>query len=210
LASEMPVALTRSVSICSPCFFKCWRISFIDAIIIAKMDMRIVTIFFSFLLCSASQAAELPDVSQPPDSIGIGRDLLQAVPDAINNLLQYAVSHEGVAYRRGGNSPESGFDCSGFVSYVFDHVEGVTLPHSAQAISRIGTRIKMTELLPGDLVFFRLMRNTISHVGIYLGNNQFIHASSTNTGSVMVSSLSDNYWAKHFTLARRLDVPADE
>ena len=84
------------------------------------------------------------------------------------------------------------------------------LPHGANAISQIGNRIKMSELHPGDLVFFRFMRNTISHVGIYLGNNQFIHASSTRTGSVMVSNLNESYWVKHFKLARRLDVPSEK
>jgi cell wall-associated NlpC family hydrolase len=135
----------------------------------------------------------------------MGQVLLDVAPSAVDTLLQSALSHEGVPYRRGGTSPEIGFDCSGFVRYVFDRVEGVTLPHSAKAISKIGNPIKVTELLPGDLVFFRVMRNSISHVGIYLGKDQFIHASSTHSGSVMVSSLNDSYWAKHFKLARRLD-----
>jgi cell wall-associated NlpC family hydrolase len=176
------------------------------------MNIRIfTTIVCALLFSSGSQAAELSDASdvqQPPTLIRMGQILLNAAPTAVENLLQYALSNEGVSYRRGGTNPESGFDCSGFVSYVFDRVEGVALPHSASAISQIGNRIKVTELLPGDLVFFRLMRNSISHVGIYLGNNQFIHASSTNTGSVVVSNLNDSYWAKHFALARRLDLLA--
>lgn len=96
-----------------------------------------------------------------------------------------------VSYHRGGVSPESGFDCSGFVRYVFDHADGVMLPHSANAISQFGNRINMTKLLPGDLVFFHFRRNTISHVGIYLGNDQFIHASRlllVRTGNMLLVS----------------------
>ena len=180
------------------------------AIIITQMTIRASIIVLAFLFSSGAQAAENTDALPSSDPISTGQVLFKTLPAPLQNLLQYALSHEGVSYRRGGTSPESGFDCSGFVRYVFDHVEGVTLPHSASAISQIGDRIKMTELLPGDLVFFRFMRHTISHVGIYLGNNQFIHASSTRTGSVMVSNLTDSYWAKHFTLGRRLDVPAEE
>ena len=174
------------------------------------MAIRKLMIICALLFSSGSQAAELSDVLQISDPLGTGPVLMKSLPEVVQNLLQYALSHEGISYRRGGTNPENGFDCSGFVRYVFDHVEGVTLPHSAKAISQIGNRIETTEILPGDLVFFRFMRNTISHVGIYLGNNQFIHASSTRTGSVIVSSLTDSYWAKHFTLARRLDVPAGQ
>lgn len=179
-------------------------------IILSRMYIRKIIFVFAILFSSGAQAEEHTDALLPVAPIGIEQVVLKSAPSSIQSLLQYALSHEGVSYRRGGISPESGFDCSGFVRHVFDHVEGVTLPHSANALSQIGSRIKVAELLPGDLVFFRFMRNTISHVGIYLGNNQFIHASSTRTGSVMVSSLTDGYWAKHFALVRRLDTPADQ
>lgn len=174
------------------------------------MSIRIIIIVFAILFSNGARAEEHTDALPPSAPIGIEQVVLKSAPDPIQNLLQYALSYEGVSYRRGGTSPESGFDCSGFVRHVFDHVEGVTLPHSAHALSQIGNRIKTTELLPGDLVFFRFMRNTISHVGIYLGNNQFIHASSTRTGSVMVSNLTDGYWAKHFALVRRLETSAEQ
>jgi len=169
--------------------------------------MQKFMIVFALLFSSSIQAAEPLQLSYP---LGVSQVLLDISPYAVKNMLHYALSYEGFSYHRGGVSPESGFDCSGFVRYVFDHADGVMLPHSANAISQIGDRIKMTELLPGDLVFFHFMRNTISHVGIYLGNDQFIHASSTRTGSVIVSNLNDHYWAKHFTLARRLDVHAGQ
>lgn len=165
--------------------------------------MQKFIIVFALLFSSSIQAAETLQLSYP---IGASQTLLEISPYAVQNMLHYALNYEGFSYHRGGVSPESGFDCSGFVRYVFDHADGVMLPHSANAISQFGSRINMKELLPGDLVFFHFMRNTISHVGIYLGNDQFIHASSTRSGSVMVSNLKDHYWTKHFTLARRLDI----
>jgi cell wall-associated NlpC family hydrolase len=127
-------------------------------------------------------------------------------PDVVRDVLQYALSHEGKTYRRGGMSPESGFDCSGFVLHVFDHVGGVELPHSASALGKMGRLVNKTELVPGDLVFFHRAKKHISHVGIYLGDNKFIHASSRRTGRVMVSDLNDRYWAKHFVSARHLEL----
>jgi cell wall-associated NlpC family hydrolase len=178
--------------------------------IIIQMNILASIIIGALLFSSGTQAAEDADALHLSDSTGTSQVQAKTLPNVIQDILQYALSYEGISYRRGGASPESGFDCSGFVRHVFDHVEGVMLPHSASALSQIGNRIKMTELLPGDLVFFRIMRNTISHVGIYLGNNQFIHASSNRTGSVMVSNLNDSYWAKHFALVRRLDLPAQQ
>ena len=157
-------------------------------------------ILFSTGAGAADQSNDLP----LSDHISARQRIVAQLPDAIQNLLQYARSNVGIAYQRGGSNPESGFDCSGFVRNVYDHVAGVILPHGSQAMSALGDKIKTAEMLPGDLVFFRFMNHTISHVGIYLGNNQFIHASSTGTGRVMISNLNDNYWRQHFMLARRV------
>lgn len=181
-----------------------------NPIIITGMMIRASILIFSILFSCISQADEITTDLRPTDPIGISQVVMKSMPVAVQNLLQYALSNEGVIYHKGGTTPENGFDCSGFVRYVFDQVQGVTLPHSAQALSQIGDRIKTTDLLPGDLVFFRFMRSTISHVGIYLGNNEFIHASSTRTGSVVISNLTDSYWAKHFALVRRLDFSTAE
>jgi cell wall-associated NlpC family hydrolase len=124
---------------------------------------------------------------------------------SIQNLLDYARNYQGVPYRRGGTSPGTGFDCSGFVRFVFDRAEGISLPHHAGSISQVGSPVVLDELKPGDLVFFYLLQKTVSHVGIYLGNDQFIHASSNRSGSVVVSSLKENYWAKHYISARRVE-----
>jgi cell wall-associated NlpC family hydrolase len=168
------------------------------------MTLKTLIFICAFLFCGVCQADEHGYELQLADQ------LAQNTPVTLPtlSLLPFALSQEGVSYHRGGTSPSSGFDCSGFVRYVFDRAEGLSLPHGANAISKLGEQIKRSELRPGDLVFFHFVRNTISHVGIYLGNHQFIHASSTRTGDVMVSDLDDSFWVRHFTLARRLDKTA--
>lgn len=120
------------------------------------------------------------------------------------DLLLYALSLNGTAYKYGGRNADSGFDCSGFVAHVFRQAAGLALPHNALAISQNGEQIAKTELKPGDLVFFNTLRRAFSHVGIYLGDNRFIHASSSTSGDVMVSDLTEKYWSKRFNGARRL------
>lgn len=119
----------------------------------------------------------------------------------------YAVSLVGSPYLLGGTSPEAGLDCSGFVGYVFRQTTGVNLPHDSLAISKVSQPLAQTDLQPGDLVFFNTLNRAFSHVGIYLGDDRFVHASSSRTGSVMVSSLHDRYWQKRFEGARRV-VPS--
>lgn len=125
--------------------------------------------------------------------------------EIIPDVIMYALSMVGVNYKWGGQTPETGLDCSGFVSHVFSHAAGVALPHNAYAISRIGMKIHPLELQPGDLVFYKTLRKTFSHVGIYLGENRFVHASST-AGDIMISNMRDRYWARHFNGARRLQL----
>ena len=122
----------------------------------------------------------------------------------VSEVLINALSLTGVRYKYGGNSPETGFDCSGFVRYVFKQATSLSLPHSAMAISQLGKSVPKDELQPGDLVFFNTLRSTFSHVGIYLGNNRFIHSPSRG-GKVRVESMDDVYWAKNFNGAQRID-----
>ena len=106
----------------------------------------------------------------------------------------------GVRYRYGGSSPESGFDCSGFVRFVYRHF-GVTLPHSSYADFNLGKKISRDSLRPGDLVFF----DGVGHVGLYIGNGRFIHAPHTGL-RVMVASMSQAWYSARFDGARRLAV----
>ena len=120
------------------------------------------------------------------------------------DVPMYAVSLVGSPYRIGGTSPETGLDCSGFVGHVFKQTLGVLLPRTSVAISKATRILTQPELQPGDLVFFNTMRSAFSHVGIYLGDNRFVHAASSRTGKVMVSSLTDQYWRDRFDGARRI------
>src|SRR5512139_3547020 len=128
-----------------------------------------------------------------------------APPDEIP---MYAVSLVGSPYRLGGTSPETGVDCSGFVGHVFRQAAGVVLPRNSRAISKATEPLAQAELRPGDLVFFNTLHRAFSHVGIYLGDDRFVHASSSRTGSVMVSNLNDRYWRERFDGARRVVAPA--
>jgi len=137
--------------------------------------------------------------------------LLLALPahaDApADEIPMYAVSLVGSPYRLGGTSPETGVDCSGFVGHVFRQVAGVVLPRDSRAISEASEPLAQADLLPGDLVFFNTLHRAFSHVGIYLGDGRFVHASSSRTGSVMVSNLNDRYWRERFDGARRVVAP---
>lgn len=121
-----------------------------------------------------------------------------------NDLAFYALSLSGTPYRYGGESPRSGFDCSGFVRYVFRHSLDVRLPRTVRAMSRVGRPIKYSQLRPGDLVFYDTEHRTYSHVGIYLGNNRFVHSPSKGK-AVQISKIT-RYWEDHYSGARRISL----
>lgn len=121
---------------------------------------------------------------------------------ATNELAQAALNYVGVRYRFGGASP-TGFDCSGLIYYTASKYMGVELPRVASSMANVGTSVQRSELQPGDLVFFNTRGFRNSHVGIYLGNNEFLHAPRTGT-TVRVEKMS-NYWNKRYNGARRLD-----
>ncbi len=119
-----------------------------------------------------------------------------------------ALSLTGIKYKYGGSNPDTGFDCSGFVRYVFSQAANLTLPPTARAISQIGKTVKKDELQPGDLVFFNTLKSAFSHVGIYVGDNKFVHAPRTG-GAVRVESMQTSYWASRYNGAQRLDSEAN-
>lgn len=118
-------------------------------------------------------------------------------------LVIRSLSLLGVNYKFGGNSPETGLDCSGLVRHVFREAIGLVLPRRSEEISREGEKVALDQLRPGDLVFFNTLRRTFSHVGIYIGNNQFVHAPSRG-GQVRVEKFDSRYWIARFNGARRL------
>ena len=119
------------------------------------------------------------------------------------DLCAYASIFEGYPYVYGASGPNS-FDCSGFTMYVFAQA-GIKLPHGATSQLSYGTEVSRSDLQPGDLVFFQDYGYTASHVGIYIGGDQFIHASSSyyNGHCVVITSLSETYYNNHYLTARR-------
>ena len=124
-------------------------------------------------------------------------------PGRNGDVTSYAKSLIGTPYHYGGQSPRTGFDCSGFVRHVYMHTRGIELPRSASNISRVGTRIRGDELQPGDLVFFSTQGYPFSHVGIYIGDAKFIHSPSTGK-RVQIVDMSMRYWQAHYNGARRV------
>ncbi len=124
--------------------------------------------------------------------------------DTVQEVMLNALSLTGIRYTYGGKNPDTGFDCSGFVRYVFQQAASLTLPHSARAISQLGQSVSVDELQPGDLVFFNTLKSAFSHVGIYIGGHRFIHAPSTG-GGISVVDMDDSYWVKRFNGAKRLE-----
>ena len=131
--------------------------------------------------------------------------------DLRDMLVGLAMQLRHVRYVRGGRDPSTGFDCSGFVRYVFEHALGLQLPTNSASQYLIGHIVRRNDMQPGDLVFFRTAdrrgRGRISHVGIYLSDGQFIH-SPRRGESVRVDNLADSYWSKRFAGARRPDAMA--
>ena len=177
------------------------------------------------LLSAAAMAA--PDMSAPsataPDPVtrfladnglinapGSESAFVERLRDKASDMVLTAMNFLGVPYRRGGNTADHGFDCSGFTRQVFEMSLGLVLPRRAdeQASAASLTKIKRDELKPGDLVFFNTLRRTFSHVGIYVGDGKFIHAPRPG-GEVRVESIGAAYWSKRFTGARRADLGLD-
>lgn len=144
---------------------------------------------------------------RPLGSSAMVETMRNSVRDTASDLVMTAMNFLGVPYRLGGNSEQSGFDCSGFTRHIFENSIGLVLPRRAdeQATTAGLLNIHRAELKPGDLVFFNTMRRTFSHVGIYVGDDKFIHSPRAG-GAVRIEDMSDSYWARRFTGARRADL----
>ncbi len=158
----------------------------------------------SALAISSARADEEPPLALQPSATieAPAVTLLERASSSLDRTLESALDLIGIRYRRGGASPDKGFDCSGFVGHVFREGLGLYLPRTAREMSQTGQTVSRDELQPGDLVFFNTMRRAFSHVGIYLGNNQFLHAPRAG-GRVRIEEMS-GYWLKRFNGARRL------
>jgi cell wall-associated NlpC family hydrolase len=175
--------------------------------------MRLFLLTASLLLALHAHAAPQLDPSEDPHTgtlivektlMGQFHQVRQTVADRTSDLVVTAIGFLGVPYRRGGNTAETGFDCSGFVRAMYTQTVGHLLPRRAEEQAAATEKIDRSELKPGDLVFFNTLKRTFSHVGIYLGDDKFIHAPRSGA-EVRIESLDVKYWAKRFTGARRAD-----
>jgi cell wall-associated NlpC family hydrolase len=149
--------------------------------------------------------AQADDSGNPPFSTAAKTSVTEQYLARARDLVLHAMGFLGVRYKYGGDSPEAGFDCSGLVNYVFSQALGLVLPRDTQSISHSGEAITRDELQPGDLVFFNTLRRPFSHVGIYLGDQRFIHAPSRG-GQVEIVSMRDRYWQQRYNGARRISL----
>jgi cell wall-associated NlpC family hydrolase len=155
----------------------------------------------AFFTTTAIPAAVDTVQTQPPataEPASAGTHLRQLLAD-------FSMTLRNIRYRRGGSEPATGFDCSGFVRYVFRHAADSELPHDSVGQYLAGTKVDPSDLRAGDLVFFHTRGKRVSHVGIYLGNGEFIHSPSTGK-RVSVNRLNEAYWSHRFVGAKRPNV----
>ena len=145
---------------------------------------------------SASTAAEQARKQEEPS-------FLERYTNVAQDVILQGLKFVGVRYRWGGNTEDSGLDCSGFVRLVFKDTLGTSLPRTAREMSEVGQQIDFSQLKPGDLVFFNTMRRAFSHVGIYLGDNHFLHAPRAGA-EVRVENMESSYWLQRYNGARRI------
>lgn len=129
----------------------------------------------------------------------------QRIQSMASELAISALGLLGVPYKWGGNSAQTGLDCSGFVKAVFDQAAGVKLPRRAAEQAHATQPVSLNEIAPGDLVFFNTMRRRFSHVGIYIGDGRFVHAPRAGS-NVRIENMNKSYWQRRFNGARRVHV----
>jgi len=171
--------------------------------------MRINTLVLCLLLTGvvhAAPAGSNDDIGEFLVQKGVLsqiHELGQNVSQRASELVVHAIGFLGVPYRRGGNSAESGFDCSGFVKAIYEQTVGLVLPRKAEQQAAATQQINRADLLPGDLVFFNTMRRAFSHVGIYIGEGKFVHSPKPG-GEVRIENMGESYWSRRFDGARRV------
>jgi cell wall-associated NlpC family hydrolase len=157
-------------------------------------------------LTNAQSTEEVSTVVTPKQSF-YGK-VAGSVSDSTSTLINNAMQLIGVRYRW-GEKVQTGFDASAFVKYVFKDNLGFLFPSKTDEISKVGLQISRDNLKPGDLVFFNTLQRENSHVGIYVGENKFIHAPARGSG-VRVDDMTTMYWDKRFDGARRVKSVAKD
>ncbi len=159
----------------------------------------------TILLLATATFLCTPGIGSAAEQQGFTEEIsfFERYTNSAQDLVLKGLELVGINYRRGGTDPEKGLDCSGFVQIVFRDAVGKLLPRTAKEQSQVGDAVEKKELKPGDLVFFNTMRRAFSHVGIYLGDNRFMHAPRTGA-EVRVEDMSQSYWVKRYNGARRI------
>ena len=178
--------------------------------------MRFLLITAALLLATGAHAAPQPDRADDSHEMVVDKSLMgqlhqvrQSMVDRTSDLVVTAIGFLGVPYRRGGNTVETGFDCSGFVRAMYNQTVGHLLPRRAEEQAAATQKIDRNDLKPGDLVFFNTMRRAFSHVGIYVGEGKFIHSPKPGA-QVRVEDMSGSYWQRRFSGARRVVSSQDD
>lgn len=164
---------------------------------LAGAMLVVSTLFQASPVTAAETASVVTDASISSSLIAPAHQKSSGLQKFFSNISQYL----GIRYRFGGNST-SGFDCSGFVRFMFSKELDVDLPHSSSEMATLGKKVDREELRPGDLVFFRNAKNRINHVGIFIGNNTFVHASLSK--GITRDTLSEDYYDKRYATAVRI------
>jgi cell wall-associated NlpC family hydrolase len=171
--------------------------------LVTRLSAAALAVALAFAWGPPAVAQEVPARSLATTATTAVRDAASGAWSIARDLTASALDLIGIRYKWGGTTPESGLDCSGLVQFVFQQATGVTLPRSAKEMSRLGDKVSLADLEPGDLVFFNTRRFAFSHVGIYLGDNRFIHAPRRGR-EVEVATIDRGYWQHRFNGARRL------
>ncbi|SMG24966.1 C40 family peptidase [Paraburkholderia susongensis] len=179
--------------------------------------MRRLAFSLLTVLLLAACAGAPQKTSRGSGGVVVANGAYRAPPPGFPHFVDHSIGREeisiqamslvGVPYRWGGNTPDSGFDCSGFVRYVVLRAASVNLPRTTAEMSGRGESIEPDEIAPGDLIFFNTTGRAHSHVGIYVGKLRFVNAPSTG-GTVRLDYLTNPYWAKRFDGIRRMAGPA--
>jgi cell wall-associated NlpC family hydrolase len=201
--------MSRSRATLARCAFAAWALASLTAAAVAAPDDPAPDPVSRFLaergLAAHSNAPT--SIETLPAGVDPERNTLAIrVREKASEMVLTAMNFIGVSYRRGGESFDRGFDCSGFTQHVFEMSLGLVLPRRAneQAKARSLIKVPRDELEPGDLVFFKTLRRTFSLVGIYIGEGKVIHAPRPGS-EVRVEDMRVAYWSKRFTGARRAE-----
>jgi cell wall-associated NlpC family hydrolase len=162
---------------------------------VIRHGIRLLTVALLLFLAACASVAPTPTPASRSPSATLA-----------NNVLIRAIGLVGTPYRWGGNTPDSGFDCSGLVDYVFRTEAGIELPRTSRAIAAVkAPRVRRDDLKSGDLLFFGRHRR-VNHVAIYVGNGRFVNAPDTG-GTVRLDHLDGYYWRDHYLFAKRVLTP---